>query len=53
MRRLAVSIGVAIFGADGDDPRVLMQVAARAVQADRAERRLRSARYTAVPGKPA
>lgn len=53
MRRLAVSIGIAIHGTDGDDPRVLMQVAARALQADRAERRLRSQRYSTVPGKPA
>ncbi len=47
LRLLTVSIGVAIGGVDGDDPRALLQVAVRA------DRQLRSQRYRAVPGHPA
>jgi diguanylate cyclase (GGDEF)-like protein len=56
MRRLAVSVGVAVHGEDGGDPRVLLQAAARAVLRDRELRGLREQRLpggAVAPGRPA
>lgn len=56
MRRLAVSVGVAVHGEDGSDPRVLLQAAARAVVRDRELRGLREQRVpgaAVAPGRPA
>jgi diguanylate cyclase (GGDEF)-like protein len=46
MRRLTVSIGVAVHGEDGSDPRALMQAAASAVREDRVARLARSSRLS-------
>jgi diguanylate cyclase (GGDEF)-like protein len=56
MRRLAVSVGVAVHGEDGSDPRVLLQAAARAVLRDRELRGLRERQLpgaAVAPGRPA